>query len=143
MDLVMPQKWRAGYRGNHEAVSVCHTRRHGDRRWQLQMVSEAMGYGAYDAVETPTVTNSAAGAAQLLAKLANVDRVIQRLRAARKQAAPAKQAFNSISASSSSLFTDSDSRHWRVHGGPAALEVILSSLKPSFPRSHFDCAAYR
>ena len=101
----------------------------------FKLVSEAMGYGAYDAVETPSATGSGAGAAALLAKLVNVDRINSRLRAASTAAAPTKQAFTSLGTSSSSGSLTPIVAIGASTGGPAALETILSQLKPSFPAS--------
>ena len=98
----------------------------------FNLVSEAMGYGAYDAVETPSVTGSTAGATLLLAKLANVDRVNLRLRAARSSD-PTKQAYTPIATSNSVNSLTAIVAIGASTGGPAALETILSNLKPSFP----------
>ncbi len=133
MDLVMPGK--SGARATEEimkqspcAILVVTATVAGN----FKLVSEAMGYGAYDAVETPRVTGSAAGATILLAKLANVDRVNQRLRTARSSD-PTKQAFTSIATSSSMGSHTPIVAIGASTGGPAALESILSKLKPSFP----------
>lgn len=134
MDLVMPGK--SGAQATAEimkespcAILVVTATVAGN----FKLVSEAMGYGAYDAVETPAVTGSSAGAATLLAKLVNVDRINQRLRAASSNAAPTKQAFTSIGATSSAGTLTPIVGIGASTGGPAALEIILSSLKPSFP----------
>ncbi len=101
----------------------------------FKLVSEAMGHGAYDAVETPSVAAGGTGAANLLAKLANVDRINQRLRAKSQVIAPTKQAFTSIGAARSTSPLPPIVAIGASTGGPAALETILSNLRPSFPAS--------
>jgi len=110
----------------------------------FSLVNEAMGYGAYDAVETPTLGGNSASVTNLLNKLKNVDRINQRLHVntgagtgtgigAAAPVAPAKPAFvpparPSAYAGGVPLVGIGSST-----GGPAALEVLLSGLKPGFP----------
>ena len=133
MDLVMPGK--SGAQATAEimkqspcAILVVTATVAGN----FNLVSEAMGYGAYDAVETPSVTGSTAGATLLLAKLVNVDRVNLRLRVA-SSTDPTKQAFTSFASSNSMNSRTPIVAIGASTGGPAALETILSNLKPSFP----------
>jgi two-component system response regulator WspF len=98
------------------------------------LVNEAMGYGAYDAVETPTLGGNSASVANLLNKLKNVDRINQRLNVTSSvPAAPAKPAFVSPSGPASYAGQVPIVGIGSSTGGPAALEVLLSGLKPTFP----------
>lgn len=106
----------------------------------FNLVSQAMGYGAYDAVETPSLGGNSASAANLLAKLRNVDRINQRLNVSSSVSAPtpvptppAKPAFVSPSGPASYSGTTPIVAIGSSTGGPAALQVLLSELKPTFP----------
>ncbi len=136
MDLVMPGK--SGAQTTAEIMKQCPCAIlvvTATVAGNFKLVSEAMGYGAYDAVETPSINDTGAGAATLLAKLVNVDRINQRLRAASTTSAPIKQAFASASVTNAAGSLTPIVAIGASTGGPAALEHILSKLKPNFPAS--------
>jgi chemotaxis response regulator CheB len=90
-------------------------------------VYEAMGYGALDAVDTPTLTGGdpSAAAAPLLKKIATIGKLI---------GVGVTQATVGESGSSTAART---SRHWLVAigasaGGPAAVAQVLSGLPADF-----------
>jgi two-component system, chemotaxis family, response regulator WspF len=101
----------------------------------FKLVNEAMGYGAYDAVETPSINGKTDSASQLMAKLVNVERINQRLHgtASTNPAQPTKPAFVPPGNSQSTASQPAVVAIGSSTGGPAALEVILSQLKPTFP----------
>lgn len=101
----------------------------------FKLVNEAMGYGAYDAVETPSISGSTNSASQLMAKLVNVERINQRLQV-KSTALPlpsAKPAYVSPSGSNRLSSLPPIVAIGSSTGGPAALETILGQLKPNFP----------
>jgi two-component system response regulator WspF len=98
-----------------------------------ELVCQALGHGAYDAVCTPTLGDrppQEAGAS-LLAKLKSVDRIGQEIKTEPTSPQPASGARSSTQAT------------WSDHGplvalgastgGPQALEEIISSWPASFP----------
>lgn len=101
----------------------------------FKLVNEAMGYGAYDAVETPSINGNTNSASQLMAKLVNVERINQRLQAtsAASPSPPAKPAYVSPSGSYHTSGLPPIVAIGSSTGGPAALETILAQLKPTFP----------
>ncbi len=101
----------------------------------FKLVNEAMGYGAYDAVETPSNNGNSDSASRLMAKLVNVERINQRLQR-NTTTAPAsltKPAFIPPGGSYSLSNLPPVVAMGASTGGPAALEMILSQLKPTFP----------
>jgi two-component system response regulator WspF len=94
-------------------------------------VFEAMGYGALDAVNTPTLGRSGdmAGAEPLLQKLRTVARLV----------APARVAPAPVSLSTSVVRRSVDQSTLPIvaigasTGGPQALATVLAALPPNFP----------
>jgi two-component system, chemotaxis family, response regulator WspF len=101
----------------------------------FKLVNEAMGYGAYDAVETPSINGNTNSASQLMAKLVDVERINQRLQGNTKitPAPPTKPAFVSPGGSQQLTSLPPIVAIGCSTGGPAALELILSQLKSTFP----------
>lgn len=97
----------------------------GDSEQNMRHVFEAMGHGALDVVNTPTLDTSSAGAAAapLLRKIQNIGWLIgnedkQTSPTAPSQAGPAAQQLVAIGASA---------------GGPAALAELLRGIPAGFP----------
>ena len=107
----------------------------------FQLVSEAMGNGAYDAVETPalahSVTEVSPSASKLLAKLANVDKINQRLRGSRhahiaitpplQPIMPGNRLVSRLPSLPPLVAIGSST------GGPMALDAIFTKLGANFP----------
>jgi two-component system response regulator WspF len=89
-------------------------------------VFEAMGYGALDAVDIPSLVSAdlAASAAPLLAKIATIGRLIGDGTAPRNAIKPS----GSVPTSRQSLVAIGASA-----GGPAAISMVLSGLPRNFP----------
>jgi len=90
-------------------------------------VYEAMGHGALDAVDLPTVslrTDGSAGSSPLLAKIAMLGRLARGYSVAR----PARRAFPSRQGAAPGLVAIGASA-----GGPAAVAAILARLPGDFP----------
>lgn len=98
-----------------------------DRQQNVHRVFEAMGYGALDVVDTPTLGagDPREAAAPLLRKILNIGWLIgqQRSNAPRPIAAPLREV-----AQRQGLVAIGSSA-----GGPAALEVLLKGLPREFP----------
>ncbi|MBT2295378.1 chemotaxis response regulator protein-glutamate methylesterase [Pseudomonas fluorescens] len=97
----------------------------GDSQQNVHRVFEAMGYGALDVVDTPTLGGGkpADAAAPLLRKITNIGWLIGE-RNHRERAAPTAQR---VSLSRNSLVAIGSSA-----GGPAALEILLKGLPRHF-----------
>ncbi|QHF02194.1 chemotaxis-specific protein-glutamate methyltransferase CheB [Pseudomonas asturiensis] len=97
-----------------------------DREQNVHRVFEAMGHGALDVVDTPAIGagNPREAAAPLLRKILNIEWLVgQRSTHERTVATPLREAVrrDRLVAIGSSA------------GGPAALEILLKALPPTFP----------
>ncbi|MBC3954501.1 MULTISPECIES: chemotaxis response regulator protein-glutamate methylesterase [Pseudomonas] len=97
-----------------------------DRAQNVHRVFEAMGHGALDVVDTPAIGagNPKEAAAPLLRKILNIEWLVgQRNTHERTVATPLREAVrrDRLVAIGSSA------------GGPAALEILLKALPPTFP----------
>jgi two-component system, chemotaxis family, response regulator WspF len=139
MDLVMPglsgaQATREIMRQSPCAILVVTATVAGN----FCLVSEAMGYGAYDAVETPSLTGTGNSAQNLFDKLTRVDKINQRLKGTASTlnlpaVAPPKPSLpgNIFAAHGSHL--PPIVAIGSSTGGPAALDLIFSKLPATFP----------
>jgi chemotaxis response regulator CheB len=105
----------------------------------FQLVCEALGHGAYDAVTTPALGSSppAQAGAELLAKLDAVDRVNRRLH---REGGPPTADAAPTSGNPQSAIRNSQSRDavplvalGTSTGGPLALAAVLGALPANFP----------
>jgi chemotaxis response regulator CheB len=109
----------------------------------FSLVCEAMSYGAYDAVPTPSIGSESPdkGGAEILAKLSRVDQINRQIRSGSwatpaTVAEPRPPAFEPRPVQASSV---SPSRAVPIvaigasTGGPAALEAILTKWPTDFP----------
>jgi two-component system response regulator WspF len=97
----------------------------------FQLVCEAMGHGAYDAVNTPTVgdRSPAEAGAELLGKLAAVERINRRLQ---QPAPPPPVLASSVTVARPSTVVPLVAIGTST-GGPLALATILAELPHDFP----------
>ena len=91
------------------------------------MVFEAMGYGALDAVNTPALGSDARGAEALIQKLRTVARLVVNREPAKSNASPATGAQPPDTAGFPVVAIGAST------GGPQALAEILSHLPAAFP----------
>lgn len=162
MDLVMPEM-----DGAEATRQIMHSAPcpilvvTGDVSRNFSLVCQALGYGAFDAVMTPTVTTEspAKAGAELLTKLAKVEGVARRIKMSRSTTASDSTIMKAIHLSASDRATgDSGLRLAAAAaaaqraiaseqfqnappvlligastGGPPALETILSQMPADFP----------
>jgi two-component system, chemotaxis family, response regulator WspF len=103
----------------------------------FNLVSEAMSYGAFDAVQTPSLSDAGAGAQILLDKLSRVEKINQRLKGtATPSPAPLAPPKPTLPSSFGALHAPHLPPIVAIGsstGGPAALDLIFSKMTAKFP----------